>query len=226
MNLEETEEETPLAFEAVVFELENVIFDSTPYEAKAWEKTAASYGVSRNDWPKLWKQYGDWGIAAGMADNSQAEKEDMIQKKEDHYHHETKGLSNQDVMPGVGPLIKDLKKNGVPIACASRREHARDRIEILGLGDFFNEVIDGADVENKTPLSDVFFAAADDLSIPPSTCVAIVDVCHKQFQKAQEPTLFIIGVGSKDPVDGTDWVVSSTGELTYEALKKEFQQPR
>lgn len=225
MGPEDIEGEAELKFEAAVIELENVIVDTAKYEARAWEKVAIEHGIFNEDWEEELKQRGEGSIATKISDQSYLnahEKQDLIDRKEDYYRQEAEELSARDILPGIEPLLKNLKKNGVRIAAASHRKQADDTIETLGLGDFFDEIIDEADISNDKPLSDKFFAAADDLEALYKKCIAIVSVELKLFRQGKKPSLFIVGVGSRKPVEGTDWVVESTGELTYKELKERF----
>lgn len=231
MGPEDIEGEAELKFEAAVIELENVIVDTAKYEARAWEKVAVEHGIFNEDWEENLKQHSEGGIAAKVSEQSHLnassrEKQNLIAKKEDYYRQESKELSARDILPGIEPLLKDLKKNGVRIAVASSRKNAADMIETLGLGDFFDEIIDEADISKEKPFSDKFFAAADDLDALYRKCIAIVSVELKLFRQGKKSSLFIVGVGSNDPVEGTDWVVESTGELTYEELKERFLKNR
>jgi beta-phosphoglucomutase len=118
-----------------------------------------------------------------------------------------------------------LKKNGVRIAAASARTHTSDTLEQLEIGDFFDEVIDEADISNAQPIIEKVLRAAEDLDTVYRKCIAIVNTRLKLIREG-ETKLFVVGVGSKDPVKGIDWVVENTGELTYEGLKEKFLNNR
>lgn len=226
---EDVEGEEALKFQAAVIELENVMVDTAKYEALAWGKVAVEQGLFNEDWREELKQHGEDTIAAKISEKSHLDashrsRQTLFDRKERYYHQEVEALSSLDILPGIEPLLKNLKKNGVRMATASARGQGAHTLETLGLGDFFEEVIDEADISSKKPFSDQFFSAADNLDIPYKKCVAIVSVKGKRFRQGKKPSLFIVGVGSHEPVEGTDWTVRSTGELTYEELKEEFQK--
>lgn len=225
---EKIDEEARLKFKAAIIELENVIAETAPYEAEAWRKVAAERGVFADDWEKRLKEYGEDRIIHWIMEKSvqpETEKRDMVAKKELYYNAMMMQLSPKDLLPGIAPLLKDLKKNGVRIAAASARKHTSATLEQLEIGDFFDEVIDEADISNARPIIEKVFAAAKDLDTLYKKCVAIVNTRLKLIREG-ETELFVVGVGSKDPVEGTDWTVENTGELTYEGLKERFLKKR
>ncbi|HEX6922533.1 MAG TPA: HAD family hydrolase [Bacillales bacterium] len=223
-------DETKLKFKAVILELENVIAETAPFESAAWKRVAGEYGVFVKNWEEKMKEQGESGIRDWILEKSNqvgsgTDKQDMLVKKEAYYEEMLRQLSPKDVSPGIEPLLKQFKKNGVRIAAASARKNAESALENLEIGDFFDEVIDEADISNEEPLHEKVLAAAKDLDTFYKKCIAIIDVRLNLIQDG-ETKLFVIGVGNKDPVEGTDWTVSSTGELTYEGLKEKFIENR
>ncbi|HEU5139039.1 MAG TPA: HAD family hydrolase [Bacillales bacterium] len=232
MAFDRTETETKLKFKAAILELENVIAETAPFEAEAWKKAAGEYGVflGFEDWQNKMKRHGaeeisDWILEESHRPDSGEEKQDLLEKKESYYQELIQGLSAKDVSPGIEPLLKHLKKNGVRIAAASARKNTDDALERLGVGDFFDVVLDEADISNEEPLLEKVLAAAQDLDSLYKKCIAIVDV-NLNLMQGEESKLFVVGIGSRNPVKSTNWSVASSGELTYEGLKERFLEQK
>lgn len=224
MGPEETADETALEFEAVLMELENVIADTTKADARAWERLADTYGTAVTEGAADRKQTDDERAAAILKQSRDTfdSKQDIIAQKETYYDQEVKDLSPRDILSGINPLLQDLKRNGVRIAAVSAHKQATEAIEQLGIGDFIDEIIDVEKIAQGQPLSEKFFSAAEHMDVAYEKCIAIVHVDDKWFQQEKKSSLFIVGIGREDQVEGTDGMLSNTGELSYEDLKKRF----
>lgn len=223
------EEETELAFETVIFELEGVIAETAPYEIQAWKHTAGEYGVFEEDWEDRWNRLGEDGLVDWIQEKSHMPesakgKEDMLAKKEVCYDKLINEVSPKDLSPGMVPLLTDLKKNGVRITAASTKRNARPALEKLDVGDFFNEVMDDLAADSDQSLVEQILSAikAPDTSDEKS----VVAVNLKNVTPENNTGFFLIGVGSSQPVEGTNWTVTGTAELTYDGLKEKFLEDR
>ncbi|HET7578387.1 MAG TPA: HAD hydrolase-like protein [Bacillales bacterium] len=223
------EEETELAFEAVILELEGVIAETAPYEIQAWKHTAGEYGVFDENWEDRWKRLGEdrlmeWIQEKSHMSESALGKDDMLAKKEAYYDKLIHHVSPKDLSPGMVPLLTELKKNGVRIAAASTKRNARPALEQLDVGDFFNEVIDELAVGSNQSLAGQILSAIKALDTSYEKSVVAVNL--KNVTPENKTGLFLIGVGSSQPVEGTNWTVDGTAELIYEDLKEKYLEDR
>lgn len=79
--------------------------------------------------------------------------------------------------PGVHDFIDHLGRERVPHAIATSTQHvrARESLAIAGLGDRFEHLVGGDEVENGKPAPDIYLTAAARLGVDPRHCIAIED---------------------------------------------------
>jgi HAD superfamily hydrolase (TIGR01509 family) len=80
-------------------------------------------------------------------------------------------------LPGVLPLLEDLRRAGIPTAVASstRRRRIQDLLAHLRLEHRFDALACGDEVPLAKPAPDVYRLAAGRLGIAPPACVALED---------------------------------------------------
>jgi len=79
--------------------------------------------------------------------------------------------------PGVGTLLRELRKHNVPIAVGSSATAAlvKNRLTTAGIYNLFDVVVTQEDVSVHKPHPEVFLAAAEKLGVNPDKCVVIED---------------------------------------------------
>lgn len=166
-------------FDAVVFDMDGVIFDSEKLVVLCWEEIAEKYGIEN--------------IAEACHEclglNREATKEKMLQrygrefpydayKKEmsDLYHSRYSG-GNLPLKPGVEELLTFLQQHKIKVALASstRSQVVLRELKDAGILPYFDQVICGDMVEKSKPEPDIFLKACEKLSVEPSQAFAIED---------------------------------------------------
>lgn len=150
----------------LVFDLDGVITETAGlhYECWAkvlnkkginysWEENKALKGLSRRktieEILKLKKVH--W---------TNEEIESAMKTKNDDYVSSLVTLSQKDILPGIKELLDDAKKVGLKLAIASSSFNAPVILKAIGLFDYFNFIVNPADVKNGKPAPDIFLAAA------------------------------------------------------------------
>lgn len=82
-----------------------------------------------------------------------------------------------DIKPGAVALLDCLTELGVPHAVATSTPHKRARtsLELAGLGDRFEHVVGGDQVDKGKPAPDIYLEAAGAIAMVPANCIAIED---------------------------------------------------
>lgn len=164
---------------AVIFDMDGVIFDSERMVIKCWETVAEKYGL-----PNI---YDHCIEATGM--NVAETKKVFIRRygedvPYDEYRAERKKLFEEAfyndevaVKKGTFELLNYLHDNGFKIALATSTSEAtvRKELEFKGLIDYFDVIVCGDMVENSKPAPDIFLLAAEKLGVDPSHAVGIED---------------------------------------------------
>lgn len=167
------------AINAVVFDMDGVIFDSEKLVVECWVETADKYGVA--------------GVAETCKEclglNRLAAKEKFLERygqdfPYDVYKQEMSDLYHKRaregalvMKPGVEELLQYLKKEDIKIALASstREQVVTWELTYAGIIDYFDVLVCGDMVSRSKPEPDIYLKACELLDINPKTAFAIED---------------------------------------------------
>lgn len=168
-----------MKYEAVVFDMDGVIFDSEREVMISWREVADKYGIKGiEDACKkclgctydrtreiMHELYGD----DFPYESYKKEASDIFHKRNDGGKLPKK--------PGVIELLSYLKENNIPIALASstRREVVVQELSEGGIIQYFDKLICGDMVERSKPAPDIFLKACSELGVNPENSIAIED---------------------------------------------------
>lgn len=171
--------EIKMGFQAVVFDMDGVIFDSEAKVIECWQIVAEKYGI-----PDI-----EEACRHCLGLNRDATRDYMLGRygqdfSYDEYKtemsdlfHERYGDGKLPVKSGVRELLPWLKEHGLKIALASstRRAIVEAELKAAGLYDYFDKVIGGDMVEKSKPAPDIFLRACNELCVEPCDAYAIED---------------------------------------------------
>lgn len=166
-------------FQAVVFDMDGVIFDSERMVILCWQEVADKYQIDNVE--AVCRR------CLGM--NREASKEEFLQQygrdfPYDAYKAEMSALFHERCsggrLPkkkGVVELLTALKQNGKKIALASstRLEIVKKELKDAGIMDYFDVIIGGDMVEKSKPEPDIYLKACECLQLQPADTYAIED---------------------------------------------------
>ncbi len=208
-------------FEAAVFDMDGVIFDSERAVIECWKQIAPQYGITdiethciaatglnEEATRRIFKeQYGD----ELPYDEMRARRRALFIEKFDQ------GLV--PVKEGARELLKYLKDNGYKTALASSTSEGTVRRELgmAGLLDFFDFIIGGNNVTHSKPDPEIFLKAMAGLGVAPETSIVIED-SYNGVRAGHASGAFVVMVPDLlPPTDEilplTDMVVESLTEL-------------
>lgn len=168
-----------ILYNAVVFDMDGVIFDSERAVMQCWKEVA-----SRHNIPNIEK-----AILACTGTTMVRTREIMLNLygadfPYDEYARESSAIfhSRYDggrlpMKPGVKELLTFLKERGKKIALASstRQQVVTDELRDAGIIEYFDRIICGDMVSRSKPAPDIFLKACEELNISPSDSYAIED---------------------------------------------------
>ena len=172
-----------MAIQGVIFDLDGVITDTAHLHFLAWKALGDSLGVEitleLNERLKgLGRQETLTLILkeAGQYDKyTEAERQALAERKNRAYVASLENLTPQDLLPGIGDCLKDLKKRGIKIGLASSSQNAGLIIKKLGLEPYFEAMVDPRSLSKGKPDPEIYLKAAAALGLSPAKCAGVED---------------------------------------------------
>ena len=165
-------------YEAVIFDMDGLMFDTEPIWASCWPKTAIEFGVECME-----------GLADAMRGTNGAEAVSIIREwygdevdpkafVDRFYEIALEALAHgAEKKPGLDRLLEYLKTEGIPMAVASSSSREMIKANLIrgGILPYFDSIVSGIEVEHAKPYPDVFLKAADELGVPPQKSLVLED---------------------------------------------------
>lgn len=166
-------------YEAVVFDMDGVIFDSERAVMNCWLELAQKYDIKDIEKPYF----------ACVGTTMTRTREIMLETYGEDFpydeyaresslmYHEKYDGGKLPMKPGVMELLSYLKGKGKKIALASstRRETVTNQLRWAGIIDCFDVIICGDMVAKSKPAPDIFLKACQELGVSPEKTYAIED---------------------------------------------------
>ncbi|MDR0410789.1 MAG: beta-phosphoglucomutase [Treponema sp.] len=206
--------------QGAIFDLDGVIVDTAEYHFLAWKQLAAELGFdfTRTDNEKLKgvsRMHSlDILLDVGCCTMSDEEKESAAAKKNTWYMGYLETLKQTDMLPGALEYLDYLRGSGIRIALGSASKNAVFILEKLGIGGFFDVVIDGNMVSVAKPDPEVFLKAASALSLSPFACIVFEDSLAG-IQAAKAGGMKAVGIGKPELLLGADMYISCLKDMLF-----------
>jgi len=202
-----------------IFDLDGVLTDTAEFHYLAWQKLAdeeglpftreaneALRGVSRRESLLL--------IIGNNKKYSEAEIQEMMERKNRYYVESIENISPADLLPGAMSFLDELRQAGIKIALGSASKNARPVIERLGIANKMDAIADGYSVEKPKPAPDLFLFAAQQLGLEPAQCVVVEDAAAG-IEAALAGGMWAIGLGPVERVGAAHIVLPSLAGATW-----------
>ena len=194
-------------FDAVIFDMDGVIFDSEKAVLDCWLELAEKYGIERDGLEE--------NILACTGTNEAKTREIMLNaygrdfpydeyaKEASKMFHEKFDGGKLPMKHGVKKILDFLKDNNKKIALASstRREVVINELRDAGILDYFDEIVTGDMVKRSKPAPDIFLLACEKVGVKPNRAFAVED-SYNGIKSAHAGGLKPIMVPDLLPADG------------------------
>lgn len=168
-----------MRYEAVVFDMDGVIFDSERAVMNCWLELAQKYDIKDIEKPYF----------ACVGTTMTRTREIMLEtygadfpydeyaKESSFMYHEKYDGGKLPMKPGVVELLSYLKEKGrkIALASSSRRETVVNQLRWAGIIDYFDTIVCGDMVAKSKPAPDIFLKACQELGVSPENAYAIED---------------------------------------------------
>ena len=165
----------------VIFDLDGVIVSTDGLHYKAWKQMADREGIYFdqliNNRLRGVSRMESLAIILERAEKTYTDEEklEMASMKNELYRESLSTLTQNDILPGVTPVLEKLRAMGVKLAIGSSSRNTPAILKQIGLGDFFDAVADGNQIQNSKPDPEVFLKAAEMLGLSPAVCLVVED---------------------------------------------------
>ncbi|WP_304296518.1 beta-phosphoglucomutase [Capnocytophaga leadbetteri] len=197
-----------------IFDLDGVLVDTAKYHYLAWKEIAKEFGFEltpeHNEQLKgIGREISLYKILswAGKSLSEEVFAQTALRKNES-YLQKISHIDHKELLPGVLPLLQQLKSKGKKIALGSASRNARLVLERTGILPYFDAIVDGTMVSKAKPDPEVFLKAAEALHLSADRCCVLEDA-PAGIQAAKAAGMTAIGVGSPEILKGADKVISS-----------------
>ena len=209
-----------MAIQGVIFDLDGVITDTAHLHFLAWKALGDSLGVEIT----LELNEGLKGLGrqetltlilkeAGLYDQyTETERQALADRKNRTYVASLESLGPQDLLPGIGDCLKDLKKRGIKIGLASSSQNAGLIIKKLGLEPYFDAMVDPRSLSKGKPDPEIYLKAAAALGLSPAKCAGVEDA-RAGIEAIRAAGMTAIALGQSLEQVPADYHLSSTRDL-------------
>jgi HAD superfamily hydrolase (TIGR01509 family) len=125
-------------------------------------------------------------------------------------------------LPGVELWLRMLRDAGIPcvIGSSTHRENITTTLGVLGLEEFFADIVTAEDVKRGKPDPEVFLTAAKRIGVDPADAVVFEDALVG-IAAAKAAGMRVAAVATTEPKDKlahADWVVDQLDQLSVGQL--------
>jgi beta-phosphoglucomutase len=110
-----------------------------------------------------------------------------------------------------------LRKKSLKIGLASSSKNAKKVVDLLGIADLFDTMVDGTMITHSKPDPEIFLLAAERLRIAPKFCLVFEDA-EAGVEAAVRAGMKCVGVGSPGQLSKANKVVARTADFEVASL--------
>ena len=188
---------------AVIFDLDGVITDTAEYHYQAWQRLADEedlpFGRDVNERLRGVSRRESLAILLDGREIEESRAQEFMQRKNGYYLELLTRIGPDDVLPGVLPLLDELRAEGYATAIASASRNTPTVLAGLGITDRFDAVVDGNAGLAAKPSPEVFLEAARLLGVPAGLCVVVEDAAAG-IEGARAGGMWTVGLGPAERV--------------------------
>jgi len=166
--------------EAIIFDLDGVLTDTSEYHYQAWKHLADDEGIpfTREENDAHLRGVGRReSLMYIIRDRhySETQIQEMMDRKNRYYNDLIKQMSPAELVEGGRQLLEEIRGAGIKTAIASASKNCRLVVERLGIPNYFDGIADGYSVVNGKPAADIFVYAAGLVKVPTPACLGVED---------------------------------------------------
>ncbi|GHO55204.1 beta-phosphoglucomutase [Ktedonobacter robiniae] len=197
--------------QAIIFDLDGVLTDTSEYHYQAWKHLADDEGIS------LTHEENDEHLrGVGRRESlmyiirghqySEDQIQEMMERKNRYYHALIERMTPKEIVPGGVALLEEIKSAGIKVAIASASKNCRLVLDRLQLTSYFDGIADGNCVVNGKPAPDIFVYAAGLVNVFTPNCIGVEDA-DAGIQAIKAAGMKAVAIGPASRFHGPDKVL-------------------
>ena len=212
-----------------IYDLDGVITDTAEFHFLAWKKLAEQLGITFD------RQFNEQlkgisrmdsldrilALGESAAPLSAEEKLELATRKNGYYLELIEEINPGHILPGIQALLDDNKQAGIKIALGSASKNAPHILDKLELRDYFDYIVDAAQVTKGKPDPETFTNAADALGIAYENCIGIEDAAAG-VDAINSAGMFSVAVGEQAHLGHAHYRVDHTQDLVFQDIIERF----
>lgn len=197
--------------QAIIFDLDGVLTDTSEYHYQAWKHLADDEGI-----PLTHEENDEHLRGVGRRDSlmyiirghqySEDQIQEMMDRKNRYYHALIERMTPKEVVPGGVALLEEIKSAGLKVAIASASKNCRLVLDRLQLTSYFDGIADGNCVVNGKPAPDIFVYAAGLVNVFTPNCIGVEDA-DAGIQAIKAAGMKAVAIGPASRFHGPDKVL-------------------
>jgi len=207
-----------------IFDWDGVIINSASHHEASWERLSAECGKSlpENHFKRGFGMKNEVIIPELLGWTAVPVEVRLLSLRKEAIYREIVREQGMTPLPGVEIWLRSLRDAGIPciIASSTHRENITTTLEVLGLNEFFADIVSAEDVTRGKPDPEVFLAAAKKIGVEPAGAVVFEDALVG-IQAAQSAGMCVVAVATTEPkekLSHANWVVDRLDELSVPML--------
>ncbi len=201
--------------QALLFDMDGVLIDSTPAVIRVWRQWALEKGFDPDTVVHMAHGRPSLSTIRDLLPNG-----DHARENREVERREIEDLAGIVPLPGAERLLRSLPRQRWAIVTSCTRPLAEVRIAAAGLPipDLF---ITASDITNGKPHPEPYLNAASRLGFPAAQCIVVEDV-PAGIRSGKAAGARVIGFTTTGPVDeltaaGADWILPGCANLAFVA---------
>ena len=203
--------------QAILFDLDGVLTDTSEYHYQAWKHLADDEGIpfthqENDDHLRGISRRGSLMYIIRGKQYSEDQIQEMMDRTDRYYHELIKNMGPKDLVPGGRELLQEIRQAGIKVAIASGSKNSRTVLQYLQITDLLDGIADGNSVSNSKPAPDIFVYAAGIVQVPTSACLGVEDA-DAGIEAIKTAGMQALGIGPKERFHRADKVLPSLANL-------------
>lgn len=207
-----------------IFDWDGVVIDSSAAHERSWELLAEEKKLFLPDdhFKKGFGRKNQFIIPNLLNWTHDRDEIEALGFRKEELYREIIQRDGIEALPGVRELLAFLAANDIPcvVGTSTPRINVETIMDVLGVRDYFADIVSAEDVNHGKPDPEVFLLAAGKIDRKPARCLVFEDA-HYGIEAGLRGGMKVVAVATTHPLEDLDqahMAVQRLSNLDYEAM--------